>query len=119
MKWSDKYRYLGRPGQVIYVLPSRYRALGGRSLIFALGTYWVTMIASIWTSPLVGWFGLGAAMSISMALMFFARLKGRRVVLRKGFQQAPPKHDLRWVFANVAVWSAGILLFWLLLQMRP
>ena len=119
MKWLDKYRYFGRRGQVIYVLPRRYRVLVGRITIFIFASAWGLGFLSLWTHPILNWLGLGVAGLLACALMLFGRLKGRRVVLGHGFQSASTKLDLRGVLVNIVVWSVGILLFWLILQTRP
>lgn len=119
MKWSDTYRYFGRRGQVVYVLPRRYRVLAVFSVIIALGTSWALSFASLWAGPVAHWVGVGAALLVAAGWVLFGRMRGRRVVLGHGFQKNPPKPDLRWVLANIVVWSVGILLFWLILQMRP
>ncbi len=119
MKWLDKYRYFGRRGQVIYVLPRGYRVLVGRITIFIFASAWGLGFLSLWTHPILNWLGLGVAGLLLCALMLFGRLKGRRVVLGHGFQSASTKLDLRWVLVNIVVWSVGILLFWLMSQARP
>tara|TARA_R110000744_G_scaffold1843_9_gene7039 strand:+ start:23246 stop:23605 length:360 start_codon:yes stop_codon:yes gene_type:complete len=118
MKWSDKYRYFGQRGQVIYVLPRRYRALVGRITIFIFASAWGLGFLSLWTHPILNSVGVGGAALLLCALVLFGRLKGRRVVLGHGFQSASTKLELRWMLANIVVWSVGILLFWLILQMR-
>ena len=119
MKRLDTYRFFGRPGQAIYILPRRYRVLVGRITIFIFASAWGLGFISLWTGPLLNWVGLGVAGLLLCALMLLKRFKGRRVVLGHSFQSASTKLDLRWVLANIVIWSVGGILFWLLLQARP
>ena len=119
MKWLDKYRLFGQPGQVVYVLPLRYRVLVGRLTIFMFASAWGLGFISLWTDPLLNWVGLGVAGLLLCVLMLLKRFKGRRVVLGQGFQSASTKLGLRWALANIVIWSVGGILFWLILQARP
>jgi hypothetical protein len=119
MKWLDRYRHFGTPGQVLYLVRLRHRRILARCMIAGFGFGWGLMILGIGMGEGISLLGVCVFLGMLVGLSIWARLKGRRVELGRPFRSTARTFNWRGALIAAAIWVAGLALFWLILKMRP